>query len=198
MHLNWGGYTKSEVDTLLTDYIPKMGGVITGTSLGRIDNTSSITVCGGTDNSKGGSITIYGKDRTNNNGEFSLVANDGTSSSELWGKPNGTLTWGNKKVDTIEEQGEEYIRYSNGIQICWGTMAITWSLQEQYAYISFAKSFKGDVSVSLTHTRSGYSPYTYSEISATYNSTFSVSYVATLADGSLDGTLSWTAIGRWK
>ena len=121
--------------------------MITGTSLSKTDNTSSITVCGGTDNSKGGSITIYGKDRTNNNGEFSLVANDGTSSSELWGKPNGTLTWGNKKVDTIEEQGDGYIRYSNGLQICGG-IVFNYQLESFRGHygktVSFPKIFLAD------------------------------------------------------
>ena len=37
---------------------------------------------------------------------------------------NGDLTYNGHIIDTIEEQGDEYIRYSNGLQICWGTL--TW------------------------------------------------------------------------
>ena len=33
---------------------------------------------------------------------------------------NGNMTFDSHIVDTIEEQGTGYIRYSNGIQICWG------------------------------------------------------------------------------
>lgn len=35
-----------------------------------------------------------------------------------------SLTIGGKSVDTIEEQGDGYIRYSNGIQICWGSVPV--------------------------------------------------------------------------
>ena len=104
----------------------------------------------------------------------------------------------NALTTEIDSMGTGWVRFKCGLQICWGTTTITWSVQEQYASISFAKSFKGDVSVSLTHARSGFTPYTYSEISATSNSTFSVSYVTINADTSLIGCLSWTAIGRWK
>ena len=64
--------------------------MISGTSLGRIDNTSSITVCGGTDNSKGGSITIYGKDTASiYNGDIFIYANDGTQFNQFHLRPNG-------------------------------------------------------------------------------------------------------------
>ena len=34
---------------------------------------------------------------------------------------NGNMTFDSHIVDTIEEQGDGYIRYSNGLQICWTT-----------------------------------------------------------------------------
>ena len=37
---------------------------------------------------------------------------------------NGNLAFNGHIIDTIEEQGNGYIRYSNGLQICWGTL--TW------------------------------------------------------------------------
>ena len=37
---------------------------------------------------------------------------------------NGDMTYDNHIVDTIEEQGDGYIRYSNGIQICWGSISV--------------------------------------------------------------------------
>ena len=152
--------------------------MITGTSLGKTDNTSSITVCGGTGNSKGGSITIYGKDKTNNNGEFSLVANDGTSSSELWGKPNGTLTWGNKKVDTIEEQGDGYIRYSNGLQICWGLDEF-----DDGQFVSYPKAFTISPSVVTSNAAN---PINWTAAGFIMNVFSGHSYVC------------WQAIGYWK
>ena len=37
---------------------------------------------------------------------------------------NGDMTFNGDKVDTIEEQGDGYIRYSNGLQICWGSIPV--------------------------------------------------------------------------
>ena len=37
---------------------------------------------------------------------------------------NDNMTFNGHIVDTIEEQGDEYIRYSNGLQICWGSVPV--------------------------------------------------------------------------
>ena len=52
---------------------------------------------------------------------------------------NGNMTYDSHIVDTIEEQGEEYIRYSNGIQICWGYIGAGAAVTKNYP-----KSFLGD------------------------------------------------------
>lgn len=38
---------------------------------------------------------------------------------ELLAKSDGTLTWDGKEIDRINSSGDNYIRYENGIQICW-------------------------------------------------------------------------------
>ena len=61
---------------------------------------------------------------------------------------NGNMTYDGHIVDTIEEQGNRYIRYSNGIQICWGLFYIDGNAK------SFPKSFINN-SIALTMTRNG-------------------------------------------
>ena len=45
---------------------------------------------------------------------------------------NDNMTYDNHIVDTIEEQGAEYIRYSNGIQICWGYVGAGATVTKNY------------------------------------------------------------------
>ena len=57
---------------------------------------------------------------------------------------NGNMTYDSHIVDTIEEQGDGYIRYSNGLQICWGIIKGT--LFEPFnghygKLVSYPKSF---------------------------------------------------------
>ena len=53
-------------------------------------------------------------------GDWSLRASDGTNSKELAGKSDGSLLWNGIDIG-ISEKGTGYIRYNNGIQICWGS-----------------------------------------------------------------------------
>ena len=61
---------------------------------------------------------------------------------------NDNMTFNGNKVDTIEEQGVEtyggYIRYSNGIQICWGYIgagaAVTKNFPKSFSQKFFAKT----------------------------------------------------------
>ena len=62
---------------------------------------------------------------------------------------NDNMTFNGNKVDTIEEQGVEtysgYIRYSNGIQICWGYIGAGAAVTK-----NFPKSFSQRPSISVT------------------------------------------------
>lgn len=55
-----------------------------------------------------------------NPGQFNLWATDGTTVKALVGNPNGTLLWDSKEVERVNASGTNYIRYENGLQICWG------------------------------------------------------------------------------
>ena len=58
------------------------------------------SIYGGTSGSTGAFLYVYGKDHSNLAGNFVLHANDGTTTSELVGKPDGTLTWNGQAVIT--------------------------------------------------------------------------------------------------
>ena len=93
-----GGYSKSEVDTLLNDYIPKVGGgVITGTSLGRVDDTGVLNVCGGSSNADGAFIEVRGRNYSNYGGYIQLHAN----------------SWSNHQILTFSPLGNFYPEYDN-------------------------------------------------------------------------------------
>lgn len=104
-----------------------------------------------------------------------------------------------KTPELVEEQGDGYIRYSSGLQICWGNVNITWVSQEQTAHISFAKNFKIIESILLSHVRAGYAASSHSHIRTWDGSHFIAEYSATdPGQYSIDGQLLWQAIGKWK
>ena len=103
----------------------------------------------------------------------------------------------NALTTEIDSMGTGWVRFKCGLQICWGNERITWALQEQSIIISFAKSFMGIVTVSLSHLRAGYTAYSFSQIRMVDSTEFVADYVAT-ASNNPDGYLSWLAIGYWK
>ena len=84
--------------------------MISGSSLGKTVNTSSITLCGGTDNSNGGSITIHGKNSIN--GLVAVTANDGTNSCMFQIGSNGDIHIVGCKVFYPAKDNATYLGYS--------------------------------------------------------------------------------------
>lgn len=147
----------------LNNYLPLSGGNITGgitQSAFDFIKTSTdsawVRIDGGL--TDGASLVLYGKD-TGTKGTFSLSAADGTNYRALIGLANGSLLWDGKGIDVIEEQGEGYIRYSNGLQICYkqytcnGNTDTVISLPKPFIntnYISMITSYGGGGSCSIT------------------------------------------------
>ena len=85
--------TTTQLDIHDADAVPRTGGaVMTGSSLGRTINNSELKINGGTSESNGSAILLRGKDKSENGGETDIVANDGTDSTTVNIKPNGTIT----------------------------------------------------------------------------------------------------------
>lgn len=148
-------------------------------------NTGALTLCGGSSASNGAYLAVYGANRSDGfQGRFDLVAK-GSSDYKLTGLPNGNLTWSGKNIDTIEEQGNDYIRYANGLQICWGEYTRT---SESNATINFPKAFYNrtyPISVSVA-----------GQSSTVYALGWTASWV--LIGNTNIGSFMYTAIGRWK
>ena len=102
----WGGvYSKSEVDTLLNDYIPKVGGrVITGEQLARVDSSGNLSIRGGNGYNKGSQVSVYGKDASQLKGIIYMMASDGSQSREMYMHPSVSLSWSGHAIQYVSDQ----------------------------------------------------------------------------------------------
>ena len=91
---------------------------------------------------------------------------------------NGNMTYDGHIVDTIEEQGNTYIRYSSGLQICWDNGEYV-----DGQVISYPKAFRGYPSVVTSSTAN----------STNWGET---NFTITVYNGR--NYACWQAIGRWK
>lgn len=143
--------TGSSVDT--SQFVKKSGDTLNGNyffsdgcNLYKTNKTSTLRLNASNDGKDGARLVLCGKDTKDYPAEFNLCANDGTSDIQLIGKANGELYWNNKNIvrtvngavaDTngnvnIIESGNQYIRFSDGIQICYITSLMTEQLRQTY------------------------------------------------------------------
>lgn len=91
-----------------------------------------IELCGSTNWENGGALFAYGLNCTGDNmvpGGFSLTTWDGEIHHCLNGTNDGHILWDYKSLVVIDsyiiaENGNFYIRYTNGIQECFGTYMV--------------------------------------------------------------------------
>ncbi len=117
-------YSKTETDNR---YLKLSGGDVSGalrtnSSIAKSTNTSELNIFGGQGWNNGGVLTLRGKDNSYLGGSFSIGAYDATSDKlyELVGKNDGSLSWNTEEIERVVSQGDDYIRYANGLQLCWG------------------------------------------------------------------------------
>ena len=146
-----------------------------------------IRVQGGSGEGKGSRLILSGKDRPGLEGIFELMATDGVSESLLRGTRDGLLTWCEKSVDCIEEQGEFYIRYTNGIQICWGNGPFT-----SGAEITYPKPFSGWHKMSIQATVGNIA-----EVNVGTQKWSPTSFIL-LMNATGEQYVAWLAVGTWK
>ena len=119
---------------------------------------------------------------------------------------NSNMTYDGHIVDTIEEQGSGYIRYSNGLQICWGSIewqsacSTSWgSLYETSAINgSYGKSFVETPSVSALGYIGTNSAIVEVTVGNNTRTPFFYLCRATAINIVLDCVVRYIAIGRWK
>lgn len=91
----------------------------------------------------GGIIYMYASDAPTDPGLIQLFAyNDtpGGSNSRLTVYPEGWLTFNSKNVEVVEQSGSNYVRYANGLQICFG--ALDFASNGWSAYFTLPVPFK--------------------------------------------------------
>ena len=101
--LTWG----SKNLAMQEDTVPRSGGaVMTGHSLGCVDNTGNLNICGGTIWSDGGFVALRGKDSNLANQEGTAVIGASSSSTfkQMTLYPDGTWTWDGQPVQTSSDQ----------------------------------------------------------------------------------------------
>lgn len=106
--LTWNG----NAIALSKDVLSLAGGTISGTitvnsttvPLRRSANNSWIQINGGNATSDGANLILFGKDESRA-GAFWLTANDGSTTKQLIGTADGTLTWGGQDLNPQKETG---------------------------------------------------------------------------------------------
>ena len=96
--------------------------------------------------------------------------------------------------EAVVESGDGYIRYSNGIQLCWGTATLNGPVTATNKRIYFPQAFKsGTVTVYTTHDTN--IKRALADVGWVSNTAFSI---GTLIKSSSTVCTGWLATGRWK
>ena len=113
---------------------------------------------------------------------------------------NGNLVYGGHIVDTIEEQGNGYIRYSNGIQICYGNVENNNNVDTGKSRFSFPKAFTNEhINVVATPNISAlYAVTTQVESMSTWILTAIGLWASPASYTGVSMPASYIAIGTWK
>lgn len=134
--------------------------------------------------------------------QTNISAGDGTNRNHLiiYGDADGGVVY--KDIDiSIAAMGTNYIRYDNGLQICWGqTGSQTANANaEKSASITFPVAFKDTTYTISFIDRFGsgtWTDHTYS--TSTYSTTSVNVYLRNNTTSNYTFTFSWMAIGTWK
>ena len=168
-------------------YLPLTGGALTNSELKRNVDSSLLKLRGGiqscADLSLWGSASSY-------SGYFMLDANNGTNVTRLQGTPTGTLTWGGVNV-ACAEIGTDYLRLTNGLQICWGTFTCL----SNTSRINFSVPFiNSNYKVSLCDSAVGSA--TASSVCGVQSNRATTGFTAISNISNFNG--EYIAIGKWK
>ena len=121
---------------------------------------------------------------------YDLSGGDVIDRGVLSGAFNRFINWAKGIFEIIEEQGEGYIRYSSGIQICWGAFG---GMTTTPKIITFQKPFAAWKDTTVTFV--GQNGPIVTQL-AGLNTTQFLASASTDIDAT--HTFSWQAIGRWK
>ena len=205
--LMWRGYELA----WKKDYLALTGGTMTGQLLFNPDTTNGnggvIARYGsglrlsseafGT-GSSGALIDLTGRHASSDAGVFRIYANSEAAQYQLVGSPSGTLKWGGKNIERVNASGTNYIRYENGIQICWRSGA---PFDTNDTPITLPVPFK-DATYAVSAIGKGLSTSTNVAIPKIVGKTttdFTIKGTSTNGITTFtSGTVDYVAIGWWK
>ena len=159
-----GGISQQDVEDMLQDYLPLTGGNLTNDLT--INNVSVIT--------------------------SSELSSELASYLPLTGgNITNSLTIQTKDISVIEASGTNYIRYTNGIQVCWGTINVTTSNPTT----TFPMAFNDVPSITMTLHGTNFTRATSVQAPSLTATNFSSSVYS---NSHTSGTASYIAWGFWK
>ena len=95
----------TQLDIHDANAVPRSGGaVMTGDTLGRIDNNANLILSGGVDFSGGASVVVNGKSNSTNTGVILFHPKDSTQDRDMWLWPDGTWTWNGTACQITSDQ----------------------------------------------------------------------------------------------
>jgi hypothetical protein len=177
-------------------YLPLTGGTMTGdivfgsgNSIKLDDNTKNLNLFAGTSWQDSSHIIIRGANLPQDDpnydarGQVLLVAcrEDGEQ-SRLYLLPDGTMRLNEKQVELVDSIGSNYIRYTSGLQICWGQARGGTTVTLPQSFVSY------DYQISLTDV--GQDKHS----GGAGNKTTTTFYIF----GGSGVYFHWIAIGKWK
>ena len=200
---NVTGDVTGDVTGTASGNLPLTGGTLTGgitysgvnvVAAQSADTDEYVEIVGGTNESTGAHISVYGKDHASKAGNITMEAYDGTNTNRMVLEPTGSAQIGSKEVERVHATGTNYIRYVSGLQICWGN--VTTNSNGTGKAISFGAAFSANPTIVATPGSLSTNPNAYGIQIKNLTTTGCDAY---MANGStwVSGTLRWIAIGFW-
>lgn len=199
--LTWDGNDVA----LSNNVLALSGGTMTGATvyntmnaIARNSTNSELIIYGGAVSNSNPCISLRCKERENEAGSLYIKVQDNSTSKIMRLMPDGTFTWGEKNVERVNSSGTNYIRYENGLQICWRNGA---NFDTNGTQIVLPVPFK-DATYAVNVTGRGLTTSTniaVLKVTTKDSAGFVAMAVATANISSFSGgTLDYIAIGLWK
>lgn len=144
---------KQYVADELSKYLPLDGGALTGSTIKRAVDNGFLDLYGGTGWTSGGAaISLNGKDRAGATaGAFGVRVNNGTASKEMWLKPDGSFTVGDKEIKAMAFPSKTII----SVPLTFSAGSATYTAPANGYFMALAKSTAATYAVLETNTTSG-------------------------------------------
>ena len=166
-------------------------------AIGKAVDNGFLQLNGGSLTAKGANLLLFGVDDATRGGYFRLVAQE-EQTKTLEGKPDGTLLWDGKEIERVNASGTNYIRYENGLQICWGNNQ---AFDADATPIALPVAFKDATYAVMLGGRgvTDSTNFAISKITAKTTTNFTIRAVATNnLTTFIASTIDYVAIGWWK